>query len=119
MPSPVVAKLLQAAFFSSSLDGPFSIVSSMGVLDARNVRAFDPAYAGFLKALPVLPLDIAMNAKPMTEALGARGMIQDVTFRDVLTELRSRALSETEMVECLIWRTNLNTDGIQPVTSLN
>ena len=46
MPSPVVTKLLQAAFFSSSLDGSFSVVSSMGMLDAYNVRTFDPAYAG-------------------------------------------------------------------------
>lgn len=117
-PSPMVATLMQAAFFSSSLDGFFPILSSAGVLDARNVRAFDSAYAGFLKDLPVLPLDIAVNAKLMTETLRAKGMIQDVTFTDVVTELRSRALSETEMLECLKWRTNLNTDGIRP-TYLN
>ncbi|KAF8523641.1 hypothetical protein JB92DRAFT_3140729 [Gautieria morchelliformis] len=111
-PSPVVANLLQAAFFSSSLDGSFPILSTQGVLDARNVRAFDPAYAGFLKELPVLPLDIGADAKSMTETLRTKGMIQDVTFKDVLAELRSRALSETEMLECLKWRITLNTDGI-------
>ena len=113
-PSPVVANLLQDAFFSSSLDGSFPIVSSMGVLDARSVRGFDPAYAGFLKTLPVLPLSISASAKSMIEALRARGMIQDVSFKDVLTELRSRSLLETEMLECLKWRINLNTDGIRP-----
>ena len=112
-PSPVVAALLQAAFFSSSMDGSFPIVSSAGVLDARDVRAFNPVFAGFLKELPVLPLEVITNAKMMTEALRARGMIQDVAFNDVVTELRSRALSETEMVECLKWRINLNTDGIR------
>jgi Protein of unknown function (DUF3684) len=111
-PSPVVANLLQAAFFSSSLDGSFPILSTQGVLDARSVRAFDAVYAGFLKELPVLPLDIGADARAMTETLRTMGMIQDVTFKDVLAELRSRALSETEMLECLKWRINLNTDGI-------
>lgn len=113
-PSPVVANLLQAAFFSSSLDGSFPIVSSVGVLDARSVRAFDSAYAGFLETTPVLPMDIAANAKSMVESLRVRDMVQDITFKDVLTELRSRALSEKEMLSCLKWRISLNTDSIQP-----
>ncbi|KAF8581823.1 hypothetical protein K439DRAFT_1513339 [Ramaria rubella] len=113
-PSAVVSNLIEAAFFASSLDGSFPIISTAGVLDARNVRAFDPVYAGFLKELPVLPLEVATNAKLMTDTLRARGMIKEVTFTDVLTELRSRPLSETEMVECLKWRIALNTDGIRP-----
>ena len=113
-PSAVVSNLLEAAFFGSSLAGSFPVISTAGVLDARQVRLFNPAYAGFLKELPFLPEDVAENARLMVDVLRAKGMIKSVTVTDVLAELRSRSLTQSEMVECLKWRINLDTQGILP-----
>ncbi|KAF8513724.1 hypothetical protein BU17DRAFT_95084 [Hysterangium stoloniferum] len=113
-PSPIVSNLVEAAFFSSSLDGSFPIISTVGVLDARDVRIFDPTYAGFIKSLPVIPQVVALSAQSMVDTLRGRGMLKEIAFTDVLTELRSRPLTEAEMIECLKWRVNLNTEGIRP-----
>jgi hypothetical protein len=39
----------------------------------------------------------------MVSALRAKGMLKDITFADVLEELRKRPLSAEEMVACLQW----------------
>lgn len=113
-PSAAVSSLIEAAFFGCSLDGSLSIISTTGIMDVRHVRIFDPAYSGFLKVLPVLPAEVASEAKLMVDILRGRSMLKEITFTDVLEELRSRALTESEMVECLKWRIALNTDGIRP-----
>lgn len=102
-PSAVVSNLLEAAFFSCATAQPFSIVSSVGVKSAADVRIPDPMFAAFLTQLPVLPDDIATGAQAMVDALRARGLIKDITFADVLGELRARPLSETELVACMRW----------------
>jgi len=113
-PSAVVSSLIEAAFFGSSMDGSFPIISTAGVMDARSVRRFDPVYSGFLKKLPLLPDEVATGATTMVDHLRSRTMLKDISFQDVINELRARPLTEAEMVECLKWRTSLNTDGIRP-----
>lgn len=113
-PSAAVSNLLETAFFACSSDGSFPILSTSGVRDSRKVRTFDPIYAGFLKDLATLPQEIAIQVPIMVSTLRGRGMLRDVSFTDVLAELRARPLPETDMVECLKWRIDLDTDGIRP-----
>lgn len=113
-PSPVVSTSMETAFFTCATTHPFSIISSEGVRSASLVHVPDPETSGFLKRLPVISEDIVGGAKIMIAALRARGMIKNITFVDVLNELRSRPLSETETIACLKWWINVNKQGSNP-----
>jgi hypothetical protein len=110
-PSPVVSTSMETAFFTCAITHPFSIISSEGVRSASLVHVPDPEFSGFLKRLPVISEDIVSGAKIMIATLRARGMIKNITFVDVLNELRSRPLSETETIACLKWWINVNKQG--------
>ena len=94
---------MESAFFTCATTHPFSIISSDGVRNLSQVRLPNSEFSGFLKHLPVIPNNIVNGAKAMVAALRSREMIKDITFVDVLNELRLRPLSETETVECLKW----------------
>lgn len=113
-PSPVVSTSMETTFFTCATTHPFSIISSEGVRSASLVHVPDPEFSGFLKRLPVISEDIVDGAKTMIAALRARGMIKNTTFVDVLNELRSRPLSETETIACLKWWINVNKQGSNP-----
>ncbi|KAH8981254.1 hypothetical protein EDB83DRAFT_1390074 [Lactarius deliciosus] len=102
-PSPVVSTSMQAAFFNCATTRPFSIISSEGVRSSSLVYIPDPDFSGFLKRLPVISDDVVNGANITIAALRARKMIKNIEFEDVLDELRSRPLSETETVACLKW----------------
>lgn len=78
-------------------------MSSEGIRNAADVRVPDASFQGFLKKLPIIPDDISIGARPMIESLQRRGMIKEISFIDVLEELRHRPLSEPEMIACLKW----------------
>ena len=105
---------MESAFFGCATAHPFSIISSEGVRSASEVHIPDPEFSGFLKRLPVISEDIVNGAKVMIAALRARGMIKNVTFVDVLSELRLRPLSETETVACLKWWVGVVKQGNNP-----
>ena len=73
-------------------------MSSEGIRNAADVRVPDASFQGFLKKLPIIPDDISIGARPMIESLQRRGMIKEISFIDVLEELRHRPLSEPEMI---------------------
>lgn len=102
-PSSVVSNLIEAAFFACATSHPFNIMSSVGVRGSQSVRIPDPAFSAFLTQLPVLSQEIMNGAQPMIVALRTRSLIKDITFQDVLIELRFRPLSETELIACMRW----------------
>ena len=86
---------LQSAFFDCVSKGPaFPVVSSAGVKSALDVRMQDPTFSG---DLPVFPEELLSRPKFVVVALRARGMLRDITFADVLKELRGRPLSEVPL----------------------
>ncbi|KAI0342553.1 hypothetical protein BDW22DRAFT_1484759 [Trametopsis cervina] len=118
-PSPRVATLLEEAFFTciaqptfsilrtGQPDHPFPIISTVGIRSAADVRMPNTVFAEFLKELPVLPEDVLSGAATMVEVLRTRGMIKDVMFGDVLSELKRRPLTEHEMTACFKWWLNM------------
>ncbi|RPD65851.1 hypothetical protein L226DRAFT_529987 [Lentinus tigrinus ALCF2SS1-7] len=118
-PSAVVSAALEDAFFAcavstslfSSVKSPFPLISTSGVRDASEVRYPDPAFSGFVQDLPVVPEEVLKQAKTMVDTLRTRGMIKEITFMDVLQELRNRPLSETEMIACFKWWIDMYTQG--------
>ena len=114
----MVSNLMETAFFACATTHPFSIISSDGVRNLSEVHIADPKVSGFLKRLPLIPEDIVNGAKAMIVALRSREMTKDITFVDVLNEIRSRPLSETETIECLKWwlgvtRQEITSKGLQ------
>ena len=106
-PSAVVSSEMQSAFFDCGAQRqPFPIVSSVGIKSALDVRMPDPTFSVFLKELPVFPEELLGDSKPIVAALREKGMLKDITFADVLKELRERPLPEEEMVACLQWWIN-------------
>jgi len=118
-PSFVVSSEMRSAFFNCAVRGqPFPVVSSAGIKSALDVRMPDPTFAAFLKALPVFPEELLEASKPIVAALREKGMLKDITFTDVLKELRERPLSEEEMVACIEWWINTsqqNPTGINDI----
>jgi hypothetical protein len=102
---------METAFFACSTTRPFPIIASDGVRNASEVYIFHPEFSGFIKCLPVISEDIVNGARTMIAALRSRGMIKNITFVDVLDELRSRPLSEMETVECLKWWIGVTKEG--------
>jgi len=113
-PAADVSNLLEAAFFECQTNQLFPIISSIGIRNAADVRLPDSTFSSFLKNLPVVPEDVLKGTPRMINALQNRGMIKAITFVDVLNELRSRPLNETEMVACLQWWIALNKQGDNP-----
>ena len=110
-PSPVVSNLMEAAFFACATNHPFSIISSEGVRNTSQVFIPDPVFYGFLKRLPVISDDIINGAKTIIAALRSREMLKEITFVEVLDELRLRPLSETETIACLKWWIGVSKKG--------
>ena len=79
------------------------IVSTVGVKSSEDIRIPNTMFAEFLMQLPVLPEEISNGAQAMVATLRGRGLLKDVTFEDVLTELRARPLSEKELIACMRW----------------
>ncbi|KAG1807427.1 uncharacterized protein BJ212DRAFT_1449281 [Suillus subaureus] len=101
-PSSDVARFLEAAFFSCSTL-PLKVLSTTGVRDASDVRAPDPMFSSFLKHLPVLPAPVLSSAPLAIRTLQSKELITDITFSDVLAQLRQHPLNEEELIDCLKW----------------
>ena len=102
-PSSDVSSLMESAFFAASTKGDFPIVSTQGIRNVRDVRMPDPAFAGFVKNVPMLSDETTTDARVAVLNLQTRGLLKDITFDDVLGELRSRPLSQEEFIACLTW----------------
>lgn len=96
---------MQSAFFAAS--DCFSIFSTSGVKPASEVRIRSPEMEKFVKALPVLPKEIQDGATDVITTLQGKNMIRQITFDDIIGEMRGRCFEEDEMVECIKWRVNL------------
>ncbi|KAH6912025.1 hypothetical protein BKA70DRAFT_1266286 [Coprinopsis sp. MPI-PUGE-AT-0042] len=101
-PRPLFSKGIMEAFFNCLPE--FPILSTRGVKSSFNVCLPEPALAGFLKDLPVLPEGIATGATDMVEILKKRNYINHSVPDDLIIEQLAQApLKEQEMVACLQW----------------
>ncbi|CDZ96200.1 Transcription factor Opi1 [Phaffia rhodozyma] len=104
-PSGVVSRHMEAAFFAcSGRSRPFHIISTQGVADAMlEVRMPHAATTNFIRKVPVVPSPVLDGASSMVTRLKTRGMLKDMSLDDIAGELKSRLLTEEEMVDCLKW----------------
>ena len=103
-PSAIVSSEMRSVFFDRvAQDQPFPVISTAGIRSALDVRLPDPTFSKFMKLLPTFPEELRDSSGSMVAALRGKGMLGDITFEDVLGELRERPLSEEEMIACLKW----------------
>ncbi|KAG8709369.1 hypothetical protein FRC08_018377 [Ceratobasidium sp. 394] len=110
-PSIVISEHFCEAFFAAGAtpNHVFPIISTLGVRSARDVRVYNSAFTGFLKNTSMLPPEVAREGKLMLAALREQGLCLDVSFQDVLDELKARILDE-EAVSLLKWRVGLDAE---------
>ena len=110
-PSSDVSSAMEAAFFSCATKGHFSIMSTKGIRNSKDVRLPNQMFSGFLKELPTLPDEIVAGAPSVVSSLQRQGMITEITFQDVLRELQERPLAANEFMACLKWWISVCREG--------
>ncbi|EXX52939.1 hypothetical protein RirG_248640 [Rhizophagus irregularis DAOM 197198w] len=102
-PNEKVGKISESQFFECSKK-PVSILSTNGVLPISNVRIPNPEMKGFLKTVPVVSTITFEKCNLFfMKAKDSFKLIEELSLKDVLFELKSRTLSEVELVELLKW----------------
>jgi hypothetical protein len=102
-PNRCFAEQTKDAFFSCATSS-LPILSSQGVLPACNVRTYDANCSAFVKAVPMLPLEVAEGAEVMIQHLSSKGVIRALDFQDLRQELTAeRVFTEDEMISCFKW----------------
>ncbi|CAI2180805.1 12631_t:CDS:2 [Funneliformis geosporum] len=93
----------RAAHALTRVKQELSILSTNGVLPISSIRIPDPGIAGIIKQVPVVPNIVLERCITFFDKARARNLIRGLAFQDVLLELKSRILSEDEMVNLLKW----------------
>ncbi|KAF8626827.1 hypothetical protein AX15_004659 [Amanita polypyramis BW_CC] len=104
-PSTEVSATFESSFFSC-MPQHFPIVSTRGIQNAYTVRYPDATLSTFVKRVPVVPESVLEGAQRMVSTMRSRGMLKEMSFEDVIGELRERPLDEQEILACLQWWIN-------------
>jgi hypothetical protein len=89
--------------FSNCLKHDLCILSTNGVLPISNVRLPNPEMAGFIKLVPLVSKTMLEQCAVFLKKAKDANLIEEVNFQDVLNELKSRTLSEEEIIKLLKW----------------
>ncbi|CAB4491180.1 hypothetical protein RhiirA1_461418 [Rhizophagus irregularis] len=117
-PNKQVGEIIALQFFNC-LETDLSILSTNGVLPISDVRIPNSEMIGFIKKVPLVPKIILEQCDSfLKEAKDIWKFIVELTFQDVLYELKNRTLSEDEMIDLLKWWISYksNKDNIDPAT---
>lgn len=112
-PSPQVGHYIDAYFFRMSTL-PLSILSSHGVKDLDKVRIPEPSMSTFLTKLPTISSNVYTGSQKYMDKLEKAGKLHRITFKDVLTELENRTLTEAQMVAMLRWWIDFSSKYVLP-----
>jgi hypothetical protein len=99
-PDPKVSQIIKDAFYNCSTTDKFPFISDQGIRYTKDIRLHNLQFAHFMKT-PVFPAQLRPISISM--ALPEHLRIGTYTFKDVVKELDSRCLSESEMAACLRW----------------
>ncbi|KAG6379359.1 hypothetical protein JVT61DRAFT_11822 [Boletus reticuloceps] len=116
-PSAKVARLLETAFYGCSAD-PVRLLSSTGVRFAPEIKEYGPAFAKFLKYVPMLPQYVIQECPGIIEALPDQHKMSPVTFLDVLQDLRKHSLTREELIACCRWWMSRENASLQDTNQL-
>ncbi|KAG1724403.1 uncharacterized protein EDB91DRAFT_1033913, partial [Suillus paluster] len=102
-PDSKVSHIIKDAFFACSRTDEFLFISDQGIRPTKDIRLVHKDFAPFM-CTPVLPTNWRSLLTSMM--LPDHLRVGSYTFKDVVEELNSRRLSESEMAACLRWWSN-------------
>ncbi|OAX38949.1 hypothetical protein K503DRAFT_865778 [Rhizopogon vinicolor AM-OR11-026] len=105
-PDSKVSIIIKDAFFDSSRTHDFPLLSDKGIRHTKDIRIYHVDFAPFMQNTPILPVALRPEIAIMVGDLPEKLRVRPYTFNDVVRELESRCLSESEMAACLRWWTN-------------
>ncbi|PKY51971.1 hypothetical protein RhiirA4_325988, partial [Rhizophagus irregularis] len=97
-PEESVSEIIEKQFFGC-LERKLQILSTHGIHPIDEVRIPDSKMEGFIKTVPVVPTIIYEYCKPFFEKAKDKKLIRELSFQDVLIELKNRSANKTEMTE--------------------
>lgn len=100
-PSPLVADLVEEAFWNANSEY-IDVLSTNGVLPSNQVRITTEPLP-FLTTIPILHSAIRGENSVFFQLLYNKGMITDVTLKDIKDDLGSKALGETQAELFMKW----------------
>ncbi|GBC47096.2 hypothetical protein GLOIN_2v1761434 [Rhizophagus irregularis DAOM 181602=DAOM 197198] len=101
-PNVRVSEIAEKQFFNC-LEQNLLILSTNGVHPITDVRLPNPEMAGFIKTVPLVPKKLLEQCESFFNKAKGANLITELSFEDVLVELKSRALSEEEIIKLLKW----------------
>ncbi|RGB27756.1 hypothetical protein C1646_630205, partial [Rhizophagus diaphanus] len=101
-PNVRVSEIAEKQFFNC-LEQNLLILSTNGVHPITEVRLPNPEMAGFIKTVPLVPKNLLEQCETFFNKAKGANLIEELSFKDVLVELKSRALSEEEIIKLLKW----------------
>ncbi|GBC47094.2 hypothetical protein GLOIN_2v1761431 [Rhizophagus irregularis DAOM 181602=DAOM 197198] len=101
-PNVRVSEIAEKQFFNC-LEQNLLILSTNGVHPITDVRLPNPEMAGFIKTVPLVPKNLLEQCETFFNKAKGANFITELSFEDVLVELKSRALSEEEIIKLLKW----------------
>ncbi|CAH7667907.1 hypothetical protein BY996DRAFT_4587097, partial [Phakopsora pachyrhizi] len=110
-PATLVSLDTEDSFFRCDRNGTLTVPSSLGPTPASKVCLPNSELAGFIKNVPVLPIEMSKEAHEMIGKLREQRLILEITLEEIFKELENRVLSVEEMHECFNWWISLT--GLQ------
>jgi hypothetical protein len=101
-PSSNVGKIIEEALWDCSTKASMDILSTKGILPSHQVRVVSEPLS-FVENVPFVPSAITSGAEDFIRRLFERGMVSDMTVKDIQKELESRSLTEEQLMEFLKW----------------
>ena len=100
-PSPLVADLAEEAFWNANTEY-IEVLSTIGILPSSQVRITAEPLP-FLTTIPILHNTIRGENSVFFQMVYNKGMITDVTLKDIKDDLGSKALGETQAELFMKW----------------
>lgn len=104
-PSSQVGQVVEEAFWECSTNAYIDVLSTAGVLQSNRVRVVTEPLS-FLENVPIVPPSLVTAAQEFIQKLYARGLISDMTVKDIRNELEARSLDEAQFTEFMKWASN-------------
>ena len=101
-PAAQTGQTIEDSFWTCTKTASVDILSTNGVLPTHQVR-IAPKELTFMEGIPVVPEQLATEAKTFVDKLIDFGLLTEITVSDIRTALETTPLSTTQVGEFLDW----------------
>ncbi|CAG8511335.1 12498_t:CDS:10, partial [Dentiscutata erythropus] len=102
-PDPQAGKIIETQFFNCDDSSWFPITSTSCVDTISKIRLPNPEVMTFVKSVPVVPKIVIDQCEAFFKKAKDKKLIEEISINDVFKELKSRILSQEEIVDLIQW----------------